>query len=145
MFSRRAFIGRIALNFAASSNLYRRYTRQTLASIQHKRISPYTTTATTTSNIDIVDSLPGPEDEINTPAPSSNGVVTIDGNGISTLIPEVMGDGSSTDWSRSYFGLSTQPFQKETAEILQQPLNPEDIEIKPGNSKVDFNIYKEFR
>lgn len=35
------------------------------------------------------------------------------------------------DWSRSYFGLSMQPFSAEIAEILQAPLDPEDVEMKP--------------
>lgn len=42
------------------------------------------------------------------------------------------GDGSTNDWSKSYFGLSVEPFSKEVAEILQAPLDPLDIEIKPG-------------
>ncbi|PGH01579.1 hypothetical protein GX51_05144 [Blastomyces parvus] len=35
------------------------------------------------------------------------------------------------DWTRSFHGLSAQPFSKEAAEVLQQELNPEDVEIKP--------------
>ncbi|OSD04550.1 Mgm101p-domain-containing protein [Trametes coccinea BRFM310] len=35
------------------------------------------------------------------------------------------------DWSRSYFGLSTQPFPKEVAEVLMTPVDPMDVEIKP--------------
>ncbi|KAL5508180.1 hypothetical protein ACEPAH_5799 [Sanghuangporus vaninii] len=38
---------------------------------------------------------------------------------------------TTRDWSTSYYGLSAQPFSKEAAEILQSPLNPTDIEIKP--------------
>ncbi|KAK1997695.1 mitochondrial genome maintenance MGM101, partial [Colletotrichum falcatum] len=34
------------------------------------------------------------------------------------------------DWSTSYWGLGTQRFSKEVAEILMQPLNPADIEVK---------------
>ncbi|KAI0960158.1 hypothetical protein AcW1_004756 [Taiwanofungus camphoratus] len=40
-------------------------------------------------------------------------------------------DASSTDWSKSYFGLSTEPFPKEAAEVLLAPLDPLDIEMKP--------------
>ena len=43
------------------------------------------------------------------------------------------GDGHH-DWSKSYFGLSTQAFSKEVADILTAPLDPLDIEIKPGTS-----------
>ena len=43
-------------------------------------------------------------------------------------------DPSAPDWSKSYFGLSTQPFPKEAAEVLMQPVDPDDVEIKPGAS-----------
>lgn len=36
------------------------------------------------------------------------------------------------DWARSYHGLSQQPFDKETADILMKPLAADDVEIKPG-------------
>ncbi|KAH9999971.1 mitochondrial genome maintenance MGM101 [Russula vinacea] len=39
--------------------------------------------------------------------------------------------GSATDWSRSYHGLSTQPFSLEVANVLQASIDPLDIEIKP--------------
>jgi hypothetical protein len=42
--------------------------------------------------------------------------------------------GSSTDWSRSYHGLSTQPFPPEVADILLASIDPLDIEMKPGTS-----------
>lgn len=35
------------------------------------------------------------------------------------------------DWTRSYHGLSAQPFSAEAAAVLLQPLDPEDVEIKP--------------
>jgi hypothetical protein len=35
------------------------------------------------------------------------------------------------DWTRSYHGLSAQPFSPEAAAILLQPLPEEDVEIKP--------------
>ncbi|KAF8314739.1 mitochondrial genome maintenance MGM101 [Clavulina sp. PMI_390] len=40
-------------------------------------------------------------------------------------------DAAVTDWSRSYHGLSSQPFAPEIAEILQAPLDPGDVEMKP--------------
>ena len=40
-------------------------------------------------------------------------------------------DPSHVDWTRSFQGLSVQPFSKEAADILLAPLDPEDIEIKP--------------
>lgn len=42
------------------------------------------------------------------------------------------GSVSGTDWSKSYHGLSSQPFSKEAADILQAPLDPSDVEMKPG-------------
>jgi hypothetical protein len=64
----------------------------------------------------------------NTPAES------IPSSGALTLPPlfDAPPTGSPTDWSRSYHGLSTQPFSVEVAEILQAPINPLDIEMKPG-------------
>ncbi|KAK8169682.1 mitochondrial genome maintenance protein MGM101 [Phyllosticta citrichinensis] len=35
------------------------------------------------------------------------------------------------DWSRSFHGLSATPFSAEAAGALLEPLNPDDIEIKP--------------
>lgn len=49
-----------------------------------------------------------------------------------TLRTSYTGDGSGNDWSRSYHGLSAEPFPKEVAEVLQAPIDPLDIEIKPG-------------
>ncbi|KAH9965834.1 mitochondrial genome maintenance MGM101-domain-containing protein [Russula dissimulans] len=39
--------------------------------------------------------------------------------------------GGATDWSRSYHGLSTQPFPIEVADTLQAAIDSLDIEIKP--------------
>ena len=35
------------------------------------------------------------------------------------------------NWTKSFHGLSTQPFSKEAAEVLLQPIPSEDIEVKP--------------
>lgn len=40
--------------------------------------------------------------------------------------------GAPVDWSRSFHGLSTQPFSEEVSKILTAPLELEDVEIKPG-------------
>jgi Mitochondrial genome maintenance MGM101 len=37
-----------------------------------------------------------------------------------------------TDWSKSYHGLSTEPFGRDVADVLLAPIDPRDIEIKPG-------------
>lgn len=51
-------------------------------------------------------------------------------------LPEVGVDGGSdksvTDWSKSYFGLSSQAFSKDIADILLAPIDPLDVEMKPG-------------
>jgi hypothetical protein len=47
-------------------------------------------------------------------------------------LPDAVGSDGTTDWSKSYSGLSTQPFAKEIADVLMAPLDPLDVEIKPG-------------
>jgi hypothetical protein len=51
------------------------------------------------------------------------------------------GNGLSTDWSKSYHGLSTQAFPKEVADVLLAPIDPEDIECKPGTLTPFIMIY----
>ncbi|KAF8638542.1 hypothetical protein AX17_002085 [Amanita inopinata Kibby_2008] len=47
-------------------------------------------------------------------------------------MPELSTNGEGqTDWSRSYYGLSTQAFSREIADILLAPLEQQNIEIKP--------------
>ncbi|KAG9005624.1 hypothetical protein FRB90_010264 [Tulasnella sp. 427] len=53
------------------------------------------------------------------PPPSTNGLGQ----------PE--GSFAFNDWSKSFHGLSTEPFSPEIAEILQAPIDPMDIEMKP--------------
>ena len=66
----------------------------------------------------------------NTPAES------IPSSGVLTLPPtfDAPPTGSITDWSRSYHGLSIQPFPTEVADILLASIDPLDIEMKPGTS-----------
>ena len=61
---------------------------------------------------------------------------SIPSSGASTLPPlfDAPPTGSATDWSRSYHGLSTQPFLPEVADILLASIDPLDIEMKPGTS-----------
>jgi len=35
------------------------------------------------------------------------------------------------DWTRSYHGLSAEPFSKEAAEVLMAPIPFDDVEVKP--------------
>ncbi|KAI8340390.1 mitochondrial genome maintenance protein [Choanephora cucurbitarum] len=39
--------------------------------------------------------------------------------------------GQGHNWSSSFFGLSTEPFPREVSDILLEPINADDIEIKP--------------
>jgi hypothetical protein len=50
-----------------------------------------------------------------------------------TLLESLEGDGdpSRVDWSKSYHGLSVQPFSAEIAATLTAPVDPMDIEMKP--------------
>lgn len=45
-----------------------------------------------------------------------------------TGLPNVEG----ADWSTSFSGLSTQPFDEKAAAVLLKPVTPEEIEVKPG-------------
>lgn len=40
-------------------------------------------------------------------------------------------DPAHVDWTKSFHGLSVQPFSREAADILLAPLNADDVEIKP--------------
>ena len=51
---------------------------------------------------------------------------------LDSMLPHAIGSDGATDWSRSYHGLSSEAFAPEVAEILLAPLEPADIEIKPG-------------
>ncbi|KAI9673444.1 MAG: hypothetical protein M1817_002906 [Caeruleum heppii] len=39
--------------------------------------------------------------------------------------------GNHVDWGRSFHGLSAEAFSKEAADVLLEPLSPEDVEVKP--------------
>ncbi|KAG9304482.1 hypothetical protein G9A89_020046 [Geosiphon pyriformis] len=89
------------------------------------------------SSIDEVNST---EREITNYEPKTSSIQEVPGNfppatdfGGSTELDKATEDPSSTkiDWSKSYFGLSAQPFSSEAAAILMQPVDPDDIECKP--------------
>lgn len=60
-------------------------------------------------------------------------------------------DASETNWAKSYHGLSSEPFGENIADILQAPLDPDDIEMKPGilshhsNAKDAINNRSQFK
>jgi hypothetical protein len=51
-------------------------------------------------------------------------------------------DATQIDWSRSFHGLSLQPFSEETAKVLTAPIEINDVEIKPGSSSPHLVIDK---
>ncbi|KAG9030367.1 hypothetical protein FRB95_004022 [Tulasnella sp. JGI-2019a] len=73
------------------------------------------------------------EEEIegSTPAKPAPSVNTVFPEPSTTPTMEPLTDTSFNDWSKSYHGLSTQPFSSECSEILQAPIDPNDIEMKP--------------
>lgn len=56
----------------------------------------------------------------------------------SEAFAETPNDGQ-TDWSKSYSGLSQEAFAKEIAQVLLSPLDPLDIEMKPGAVAQNYN------
>ena len=56
-------------------------------------------------------------------------------------LPDVLGSDGTRDWSKSYFGLSAQPFAKDIADVLMAPLDPMDVEMKPGMHFRDVIIF----
>jgi len=81
-----------------------------------------------------------PEDLGQLPSRGGSSTTTSNGNGNGNRTAtknnghswaEGSGDGSPSDWSRSFHGLSSQPFDKEISEILLTPVDPADIEVKP--------------
>lgn len=96
----------------------------------------------TKGNPEIVDSYPTTASEIETDVATQSDIInntppeSIPSSGALGLPPLLDGPpaGAATDWSRSYHGLSTQPFPLEVADILQAAIDPLDIEMKPGMS-----------
>ena len=79
---------------------------------------------------------PSPSTKTSSPPPSrANGSVAPPSPPPKTLTDEPLKlkeeDPSHVDWTRSFHGLSVEPFSKEAADILLAPLVPEDVEIKP--------------
>lgn len=54
------------------------------------------------------------------------------------IVDEGLGSEKKIDWSKSFHGLSVEPFSKETADVLLAPLDPEDVEVKPGIQPLDI-------
>jgi hypothetical protein len=92
----------------------------------------FASTGTGVGNPDIVDTLPSTANEVPVPP----GIVNDAGNGNSNGFGAELGPDQQqgTDWSKSYHGLSSQAFSKDIAEILLAPIDPQDVEMKPGAS-----------
>ena len=96
----------------------------------------------TQGNPEIVDGYPTTASEIEADVATQSEIVnstppeSIPSSGALALPPllDTPPTGGTTDWSRSYHGLSTQPFPVEVSDILQAAIEPLDIEIKPGLS-----------
>ena len=59
--------------------------------------------------------------------------VSISKSGFNDAPEVILDEGTQkVDWARSFHGLSTEPFSKEAADVLLAPVDPEDVEIKPG-------------
>lgn len=89
--------------------------------------------SSTVNNDDITEALSGPSPSQSTPA--AQVPPSVPPSAPSSLESEPLDLGSvddTTDWSRSYSGLSQQPFPKEVADVLLAPVDPVDVEIKPG-------------
>lgn len=101
-----------------------------------------TRTNSTKGNPEIVDGYPTTASEIEADVATQSEILndtpteSVPSSGALSLPPllDTPPTGSTTDWSRSYHGLSTQAFPSEVAEILQAAIDPLDIEMKPGPS-----------
>jgi hypothetical protein len=49
-----------------------------------------------------------------------------------SYVESVPGELAAADWTTSFRGLSERPFDKEAADALLRPLDPNDVEMKPG-------------
>lgn len=78
-------------------------------------------------------SAPANGSKSETPAVTNNGTNN-GGRPVDTPLPDSTASDGTTDWSKSYAGLSAAPFPKEIADVLLAPIDPLDVEIKPGES-----------
>ncbi|KAK6501239.1 hypothetical protein TWF481_009082 [Arthrobotrys musiformis] len=118
----------------ASSNLRRLVASGSLKSSTSTSLPRYTASIITSRSITtspakrqtpVASSAPAAEK-----SPSTSRLTEIKDGPIAP--PETdFGEELATDWSRSFSGLSQVPFAKEVADVLLQPLDPSDVEIKP--------------
>ncbi|KAI0593243.1 mitochondrial genome maintenance MGM101-domain-containing protein [Biscogniauxia sp. FL1348] len=65
------------------------------------------------------------------PTPTRTPIPAVSGAPLPDAPDSGSGNSDVIDWSQSYHGLGTSAFPPEVAAILQSPLNPDDIEVKP--------------
>ncbi len=91
-------------------------------------------------NTDTVDGYPTTANEVQADLSAQNEIINntpTESVPSSASLPPLLDappPGGTTDWSRSYHGLSTQSFPPEVTNILQAEIEPLDIEMKPGTS-----------
>jgi hypothetical protein len=105
--------------------------RITTASTPKPTVTPVANASTTASNNGDGGLEP---DAVPVVAPKSNGTASTPSTPFGAE-EQREGDGAQdgvTDWSKSYSGLSSQAFSKEIADILLAPIDPHDVEVKPG-------------
>lgn len=139
----RALFGRLSARIPVTARTYVTVRPSALRSFPRTKLplaNASTTAAkaepeTTVNDGDVADILFSPRQS----APSTSSVAqTAPAAPLSAFAPEANGqagdvEGAPTDWSKSYHGLSEEPFPKEVAEVLQAPTDPLDIEVKPGS------------
>lgn len=120
MFSRLALRSRSAprlLHSRGYAYVPRTYTK----AADSKPAAPAKPSAVKPSAADIADAID--------PVPAPRAIPETNGT---SAFAEGEGDGAPRDWSKSYHGLSSEPFAKDVANILLAPLDPLDVEMKPG-------------
>ncbi|KAF9226913.1 mitochondrial genome maintenance MGM101 [Gyrodon lividus] len=129
----------------------RTYTPRKPATNTRVTKAPASTAINDTNNADnFIESVPNAADEVEvsealnqgTPPESVPSSVSLTSS--QTAFPGDFVSGSDnaiTDWSKSYYGLSTQAFAKDIADLLLAPVDEMDIEMKPVASFKDGLIY----
>lgn len=95
-------------------------------------VARWASSAPVQGNPDIIDTLPNTADEVKVEVPPETASSSAGMDAPLTAENGASAPGAPTDWSRSYHGLSSVPFPKEVADVLLQPIDPLDVEIKPG-------------
>ncbi|KAG0016182.1 hypothetical protein BGZ81_011354, partial [Podila clonocystis] len=126
-------------NNAATSS-----TRTSTAHIATASTLSFTPSSPTYASSSSTSSYPSYSDESVPESTSSGNPTPVSGNtsqghaiafaNNNTMKEALIGDHGSEDgqnWTRSFAGMATEPFEKEVADILMKPLDPADIEIKP--------------